>query len=612
MANTYTYTFLAKDLMSSKLAKIAGSGKRMGNDVEDANDRVRRSSRRTESSIAGLQKVAARWIGAIATYQTFTGIAKLGMDMESTRLKFETLLGSAEAGNKMISNLDAFANKTPFDNADLRQNAELLLNFGIAGNKVLPTLKMIGDVSGGNKEKLNSLTLAFAQVTSTGKLMGQDLLQMINAGFNPLQIISEKTGRSMASLKDDMSKGKIGAEMVEEAFRIATSEGGRFNGMMDKISGSAGGKLSTMLGTLRSKVAAWSESSLTPILGKVFDFGTQFINGFGVVADAVKKLIEPLQPLWMAVSNLISLIFGFTNSTFTASNALSVLTNIINFLAVPIEILALGLTKLIQWLTPLAPVIKYVAIAYGIWTAAQWALNIAMMANPIGLIIAAIAALIGGIIYAYNKVSWFRGGIMAIWETMKGFGNAIKNLVVNRIQEMLEGVTGIGKALMHFFNGEWKQAWETGKNAVGNLTGLNGNAAAKFVGEMKGVGKDAANAYHEGAAQAKANKNKPGILSQLTNAGASANITTEAGINNQAGIPNPAGSLPEGLGKGIDTITGGGQRQTNITVSFDKLVENFSVHTQNFEQGMDESLDSLKSMLLRVLNSANQMQTSAT
>ena len=78
------------------------------------------------------------------------------------------------------------------------------------------------------KNKLSSLTLAFSQVQSTGRLMGQDLLQMIGQGFNPLQIISEKTGRSMADLKKDMENGAISADMVTEAFKIATSEGGRF------------------------------------------------------------------------------------------------------------------------------------------------------------------------------------------------------------------------------------------------------------------------------------------------------------------------------------------------------------------------------------------------
>ena len=77
----------------------------------------------------------------------------------------------------------------------------------------MPMLRAIGDISMGDTQKLQSLTLAFAQMSSTGKLMGQDLLQMINAGFNPLSVISEKTGKSIGVLKDEMSKGAISAKM---------------------------------------------------------------------------------------------------------------------------------------------------------------------------------------------------------------------------------------------------------------------------------------------------------------------------------------------------------------------------------------------------------------
>ena len=68
---------------------------------------------------------------------------------------------------------------------------------------------MLGDVSQGNKERFDSLTLAFAQVGSAGKLSGQDLLQFVNAGFNPLNEISKMTGESMAELKERMSAGGV-------------------------------------------------------------------------------------------------------------------------------------------------------------------------------------------------------------------------------------------------------------------------------------------------------------------------------------------------------------------------------------------------------------------
>src|SRR5690606_25401177 len=95
--------------------------------------------------------------------------------------------------------------------------------------------KAIGDIAMGDANKMNSLTLAYSQMTSTGKLMGQDLLQMINAGFNPLNEISKKTGKSIGDLKKEMEQGKISANMVEKAFIGATSEGGQFYMMAEKM-----------------------------------------------------------------------------------------------------------------------------------------------------------------------------------------------------------------------------------------------------------------------------------------------------------------------------------------------------------------------------------------
>ena len=109
-----------------------------------------------------------------------------------------------------------------------------MLGFGLASESIVPHLKAIGDISGGNAEKFSSLVLSFSQMSSVGKLMGQDLLQMINAGFNPLEEISRKTGKSIGVLKEEMSKGAITSKMVQDAFISVTQEGGRFNGMLEK------------------------------------------------------------------------------------------------------------------------------------------------------------------------------------------------------------------------------------------------------------------------------------------------------------------------------------------------------------------------------------------
>lgn len=168
-------------------------------------------------------------------------------EMESLRISFETLAGE-HLGKQLYEDIKQFATTTPMMMNDLAKGAQTLLGFNIEAGKVMPILREIGDISMGDAQKFNSLTLAFAQMSSTGKLMGQDLLQMINAGFNPLVVISEKTGKSVSKLKEEMSEGRITVEMVEDAFRSATAEGGKFHGMLEKQSKGIRGSVSNLQG----------------------------------------------------------------------------------------------------------------------------------------------------------------------------------------------------------------------------------------------------------------------------------------------------------------------------------------------------------------------------
>jgi tape measure domain-containing protein len=170
----------------------------------------------------------------------------LAAQAEQMEVAFGTMLKSAEAGKRMVADLQKFAAETPMTMPGLQAATKTLLQFGVEGREVISTLEMLGNVSGGEEGKLQSMALAFGQMRSTGRLMGQDLLQMINVGFNPLQEIARTTGRSVQELKADMEKGRITVDMVKEALRTATGAGGAFQGMMEKQSKTLNGLMSTM------------------------------------------------------------------------------------------------------------------------------------------------------------------------------------------------------------------------------------------------------------------------------------------------------------------------------------------------------------------------------
>ena len=237
------------------------------------------------------------FVGGLALGAGFTMLAKTGieaaMTMEGLNAEFKVMTGSAERAAGVIREISDFAAKTPFDKLGLSRAAKTLMSFGLQSEKVVPTLKMLGDIAGADQNKLNGLALVFGQIQSTGRLMGQDLLQLINQGFNPLTEISKQTGMSVADLKKAMEKGAISADMVTLAFKSATSAGGLFYGNLEAQSQTLQGRISTLkdnfvtalqnmaeafLPLLKSGVDTLIAFDWTPIVAKVQAFGNALSN----------------------------------------------------------------------------------------------------------------------------------------------------------------------------------------------------------------------------------------------------------------------------------------------------------------------------------------------
>jgi len=229
-------------------------------------------------NIAGLA-AAAFSVDAILNFgkQAIDTFARL----ETAQITFETLVGNAELATKLFNELKDFSIKTPFSAEDVQAAAKTLIQFGVSTNDVLDTVKILGDVSAGTGKNIQELSVIFGQIASTGRLTGQDLLQLINAGFNPLQVIAEKTGKSVSTLKKEMEKGNITFEQVQEAFKIATSEGGKFFDLTNKLAGTTAGQLST-LQDQSDQLAASIGSKLAPAW-------LQLKNSFLEAVDALLK-----------------------------------------------------------------------------------------------------------------------------------------------------------------------------------------------------------------------------------------------------------------------------------------------------------------------------------
>ncbi|GHT62751.1 hypothetical protein FACS189451_07850 [Bacteroidia bacterium] len=248
---------------------------------------------KTDLLDASLKRMAAT-VGTAFTLTKAIEFGKVMMDVrgqiESFQISFETLIGSKDKAGAFFSEIKDFATKTPLMLDDLAKNAQTLLGFGVETEKVIPILKQIGDVTMGNKDRFNAMSLAFSQMYATGKLMGQDLLQMVNAGFNPLKIISEQTGKSISQLKDEMSDGAISAEMVAQAFADVTAEGGKFHGMLQKQSEGINGMKAQFQGAIQDMLNEMGESS-QKLYTDGLNIATTLVKNYETVGKVLVGLI---------------------------------------------------------------------------------------------------------------------------------------------------------------------------------------------------------------------------------------------------------------------------------------------------------------------------------
>ena len=244
---------------------------------------------RMQQSFSKIGMAAAAYFSFTTLKQFADSVVEVRGEIEALEISFETLIGSKDKADALFSSIKEFAVNTPMTMNSLASGAQTLLGFGIEAEKVMPILEQIGDISMGDAQKFQSLTLAFSQASSTGKLMGQDFLQMVNAGFNPLAEISRTTGISIKQLKEDMENGLITVERLQGAFASATAEGGKYHGMLEKQSKGIKGAISNLRGAVDDMMNDIGSGTQGIITGAV-DMATTVVKNYESIADAVLYL----------------------------------------------------------------------------------------------------------------------------------------------------------------------------------------------------------------------------------------------------------------------------------------------------------------------------------
>lgn len=473
-----------------------------------------------------------------------------GMEAELQQQNLATLLGGDVAAMEdLYGKIAEYGKNTVYDKAGLLEAQKTMMSFGISGEKAFSTLQNIGDIAMGDSGKMQSLALAFSQTTSTGKLMGQDLMQMINAGFNPLQVISDKTGKSMATLKDEMSKGAISADMVAQAFQWATEEGALFYQGAEKAGSTTAGRLNQLKDNV-TELGITLFETLQPAINKIMSIATKAVSfmqahktliiGIGVVLGGLALVIKG-----------VSAGLSIYNTCIAACTA-----------------------------------------ATQIWSAAQAVFNAIMAANPVVLIVLGIMALIAAIAYVCYKIQ----GWGTLWDGIVGFMKYSFYAFVDGLKlswtTAVNGIMiGIDKIKLGWY--KFKEACGLGNSAQNKamIAQINADVEARQKAILDGAEK--VNENLKKAKQSLAGikmswgsdeEEKIGTNSQLQSmASASTGSTTATGGMSSLKSSNEA-------------IATGGTRNTSITINLGEMIGSVSFNggiednREDFERKLAESM----------------------
>ncbi|MBR4665246.1 MAG: tape measure protein [Lentisphaeria bacterium] len=198
-------------------------------------------------------------------------VAKLGAHAETTRLAFQTMLGSIEKGDAMMAKLDRFSNSTPYSGDQVNQAAKTLLAFGISAGSVEEELRKVGDVAAGTGKDFNELANIYGKVFAKGKADSMVLNQMIAAGIPIVKLLGEQYGKSGDEVYTMAEKGEISAKAISDAFAKMSGEGGVYANMMEKQSQTVSGMWGAIVGQLEYAGSLIGES-IAPIVKKILAY----------------------------------------------------------------------------------------------------------------------------------------------------------------------------------------------------------------------------------------------------------------------------------------------------------------------------------------------------
>ena len=550
--------------MQSRLDSLKTGALKSFNDIKSQFPIVGNAVKLLTNPIAA---VAAAVAVATMAYQKFKAAVAEWKNLARSQIEAETKLGqvmrntmgASDAEIQSIKNLTAAQQK-----------------IGVIGDEVqLAGAQELGTYLG----KADSLK---ALIPVMNDMLAQQY------GFNATQ----EQAATIAGMLGKVMDGQVGA---------LSRYGYKFNEQQEKILkfGTESQRVATLIDVVSASVGGVNEALAKTPQGMM----KQVENDMGDLREAAGILFTELETAWLpleqaALSFWQKILHFVENHKEEIMNAITTVANFfagaINTAITTLSTLKSAFMFIYEWrgviygiiaavailnakLIAQAVVLDLLAIKTELATIKQWLFNVAASANPIGLIVIAIGALIGGLVMAYQKFDKFRAIVQGSWEVIKGFGKILKDFVIDRIKGIISGIGSIGSAISKLFKGDFSGAWEDAKQGVADLSGAN--AVKKALENTKALKDDFKNEYNKSLEESKRKKEEE---------------EKQKSEGDFAGVPGEKNkeNRKESTKAVDDTVSiGKGSQSKSITINIDSFIKGFNPTHQSINNMSKDELE---------------------
>ena len=351
--------------------------------------------------------------------------------LEQYQTMFTTLTGSAEEADKIITQLQEDASKSPFDTASLIEANQYLISAGVEADEARTMINNLGNAvaaTGGGSAELSRMAQNLQQIKNTGKATAMDIRQFANAGINIYGLLSEATGKTVAEVQEM----DVSYELLSDALAKASAEGGKYYGAMEAQSQTLNGSLSSLKDSISQLLGSITEAAM-PVIKRVLQYVKDLVDRFKNLDDNTKNIILTVGAVLAAIGPaliIIGKVIGGIGSIISAVGSIGgALSTLYGWLS----------GTLLPWLTG---------------TLVPWITGtlLPILTNPVVL---AIMGIITAGVLLYKNWDTIKQKASELVNNIKTKFDDIKNSIVNKINSAKDAVKSAIDKIKSFFNFNW-------------------------------------------------------------------------------------------------------------------------------------------------------------